>query len=598
MNTALEAQGNNIIIFDFEVFKYDTLLGALVINRTGINCVQTWDLDAVRDFYDAHQNDIWVGHNNSGYDNFILETIVNHRNPYNKSCDIIKKDKRGRLNLKLYNFDLMTMAWKRYSLKLTELLVGKKISTTEVDFDLDRPLANEEKLKTESYNRDDLDQTLYNFNMMFDLFKLRLDIIREFDLDLSYMSVTGTQLAAKVLNSHRIEGIENMKVKPRIYDNLKLENKDLIDFYLNEKFRSNEKAIIHVGNAEISVGAGGIHSAIKQYHTDKAMYFDVSGYYNLIMINNGLLPRTMDEESRKKYIYMYYEQLKMKKTNPVKRGMYKTILLSVFGATMNEYCDFYDPEHGSLITITGQIYLVDLLEKLKDLVTIVQTNTDGLIVEPFDWNDEQKVIEIVEEWEQRTGFVIKKEHVFDLYQRDVNCYFCKDDNGKVVYKGEAVKNYDTSPQSYANCNLFECKEPPIIAKGIIEFLANGVLPETLVYENKYDMTLFQYFCKKNTFDYTQYEVTDKDTSETNLKRLSGIDRVFAWNDPTKSGMVYKYKNVDGKTKKAKISNLPPSVFLYDDDIRSEEVSKELSEKIDYDYYVGRIYERCTEFVRV
>lgn len=589
----------NIIIFDFEVFRYDTLLGAKIFSEKGIETFQTWDLKEIRSFYYEHQEDIWVGHNNSGYDNFILEAIVQGKDPYKRNYEIIKLNIRPRLKIKLYYFDLMNQAYKRYSLKLTELLIGKKIHTTEVDFDLERKLTDEEKLQTEDYNRDDLEQTLYNFTMLYDLFKLRLDIINEFGLTLDCMSVTGTQLAAKVLNSHQIEGIENMVVKPKMYDNLKLENQDVIDFYMNERFRTDEKKTVQIGNANITIGAGGIHSAISQYHCEKALYFDVSGYYNLVMINLDLLPRTMNKESRDKYIYMYHEQLKMKKTNPVKRGLYKTILLSVFGATTNEYTDFYDPWNGKLITISGQIFLIDLLEKLKDLVTIVQTNTDGIIVVPNDWNNEQKVIDIVCEWEERTGFVIKKEHVYDLWQRDVNCYFCKDDDGKIIYKGEAVKNYDIGRQSYANCNLFECKEPPIIAQGIIEFLVNKKLPEQLVEENKKNLILFQYFCKKLSYDYTQYEVTYLDTEETYTSKLLGMDRAFAWNSgKDKQGIVYKYKDRDGKLSKSKIANLPDSVFIYDEDIRDESVAKKLSEEIDYNYYIERIYERITEFMPV
>ena len=56
--------------------------------------------------------------------------------------------------------------------------------------------------------------------------------------------------------------------------------------------------------------------------------------------------------------------------------------------------------------------------------------------------DEKKIIGIVEEWEQRTGFVIKKEHKYNLWQRDVNCYFCVDEKGVIEYKGDALKNYD------------------------------------------------------------------------------------------------------------------------------------------------------------
>ena len=58
-------------------------------------------------------------------------------------------------------------------------------------------------------------------------------------------------------------------------------------------------------------------------------------------------------------------------------------------------------------------------------------------------------------------------------------------------------------------------------------------------------------------------------------------------------MVYKRK-FDGK--KAKVSNLPDSVFVYNEEILSNETIKKLQDKIDYDYYVKRIQERILEFV--
>ena len=60
-----------IVIFDFEVFKYNTLLGAIVINDGEINLFQSWDLDEIKNFYKEHINDIWVGHNNERYDNLL-----------------------------------------------------------------------------------------------------------------------------------------------------------------------------------------------------------------------------------------------------------------------------------------------------------------------------------------------------------------------------------------------------------------------------------------------------------------------------------------------------------------------------------------------
>ena len=40
-----------VIIFDFEVFAYDTLLGATIIDKDGTKSIfQTWNLDDIRSF--------------------------------------------------------------------------------------------------------------------------------------------------------------------------------------------------------------------------------------------------------------------------------------------------------------------------------------------------------------------------------------------------------------------------------------------------------------------------------------------------------------------------------------------------------------------
>ena len=150
---------NSLIIFDFEVFKYDTLLGAKIINNDNVQLYQTWNLEEIKEFYNNHKdNSIWIGHNNSGYDNWILSSIVRNKNPYKTSKDIIENGRRFKfenLPIKLYYYDLMAV--KQTSLKTLEAFEGKNISESEVDFDIDRPLTDLEKQLTESYNRDDFD---------------------------------------------------------------------------------------------------------------------------------------------------------------------------------------------------------------------------------------------------------------------------------------------------------------------------------------------------------------------------------------------------------------------------------------------------------
>ena len=583
---------SNIIIYDFEVFKYDTLLGAIIINDDECFILQTWNLDEIRNFYKKNINSIWIGHNNSGYDNFILESIIKKKNPYDTSQELIHSTNRfQKLTLHLYYYDIMSRHFG--SLKAIEGSEGKKISESEISFNIDRRLLDKEKIEVESYNLDDLNQTYDNFISTIDEFNLKLDIAKEFNLSLDVLNMTSTQIAEKVLGAKQIKGIETQYVAPKMYDNLQVKNQELIDFYLNEEFRNGKNIEIMLCGVEHKIGSGGIHGAKKKYHCDFAYYFDVSGYYNLIMILLNLLPRTIPKEGKKLYEYMYHEQLKLKKTNPRKRAIYKEILLAVFGATLNEYCGFYDPNHGTLITMVGQMYAVDLIEKLEGKFDLIQSNTDGIIAAPLPGVTEEDAINIINEWQERTGFVLKLEKVYNIHQRDVNNYMFVEGSGKVHVIGEAVKYYNTWENVLLK-NCFYSKEPLITHQAIVEFFVNNKLPEQVIEENKNKLRLFQYICKKGSYDYCVYEITNLETNEITQEKVQNINRVFASNSELELGMIYKIKT----NSKAKISNLPDNIFIYNEEILSKKAVNKLIDKIDYSYYIKRSYERIAEFIDI
>lgn len=579
-----------IVVFDFEVFRYDVLLGAIEITADGKKLFQSWDLEEIKQFYLDNEDSIWVGWNNQAYDNFILQAIVQGA-PQNKikaySDQLIAQHIRGRLRMKLHSFDLMAQSKGYLSLKTTEAYDGHKISESEVDFNLDRPLTRNEILDTESYNRDDLNQTMHNLleTGLWKDFELRLQIIEEFGLSFKALEYTGTQTAEVVLGAEKIEGIENMLVKPVLWPTLRLENEQVKEFYLSEAFRRNEHIKVNICGAEHTLGAGGIHAALRKYHADSALYFDVSGYYNLIMILLDLLPRSIPKEGRERYKYMYHEQLRLKKIDPRKRAVYKTILLSVFGAMMNEWCKFYDPQQGLLVTVSGQLYIIDLLEKLVGKIQVIQSNTDGVIVLPINGTTEDEILAIINEWVERTGFVLKIEHIFDIHQRDVNCYIYNDDQGNSHSVGECFRQY------------LSAKEAWIIAECCKNYFSKHMLPEDTIKENMHNLKMFQFVCKKQSFDYMMYETEDVEGNKTSTK-LQNVNRVFALKPTNYVGMVYKYKNEKKGVKKAKVSNLPDSVFVYNDEILSDKAANELGELIDWQYYADRAYERIATFYQV
>lgn len=591
----------NIAIFDFEVFRYDTLLGYGFVDLKTGKCAykQTWDLNEMRELYNTYGADtIWVGWNSNHYDDLIFEAIVkNQVSPFVKSKELIGQKWKPFCRFPFFGYDLLNGFLNPPSLKLTEALEGDSIDTTEVDFDLQRPLTAEERAQTEQYNMSDLKRTYKNFCKFKGKFELRIAMINEFNIPLQQgLRMTGTQIAAAALGAKAVPGIENQKIKPVLYPTLQVKNQQMIDWFLGEKFREKENIRLNICNTTVNFAAGGAHSECNKYHAKKAMYADISGYYNLVMMNFDLLPRTLDEAGKERYKFMYHEQLRLKKIDPGKRKIYKTICLSVFGAMNNEHTDFYDPQKALLVTSSGEMFMLDLLEKLDGLGTAFNVNTDGIMFEPFDWNDEEKIRNIIQEWVERNGFAVKTGIITDYHGRDVNCYVMREPDGELCFKGEAVKNYDISDKAFAEGAFFNCKEPPIIAKGIVAAFMDGILPEQFVEQNKNDMKLYQYTCKKNTFDYLAYKMTTINTGSIAEYQIQSPSRCFAKRDVSSVGTIIKHRTKNGKHTFAKVQNLPDNVFIWNDEILSEDAVNKITPQIDYKYYVNRIYERINEFL--
>ena len=601
-----------LTIYDFEIFPYSHLLGTITINEDGSKeLYQTWSMEDMKDLYNDTVNDtIWVSHNGLHYDQPIFQEILKGRNPYTLSRKIVKDGYNARSYLPMMEFDCMKVRRTPFSLKLTELISGRSIETTEVDFDLPRELNYDEKILTEGYNKADLEQTLYNFEKFYSQFQLRINIGQTFNISIKdSLKLTEAQLAARVLNVQKDDSLKYKPVFPKIWPTLQIKNQKVIDWYLNQEYM-NSNLTINLCGCEHTLGKGGIHAALLKVFFDKVLYADVGGYYNRIMMNLDLFPRSMSEESKQTYRRMFQDQLSMKgipeKANA--RKSYKTILLAVFGSMNNEYCEFYDPYNFYLVTLSGQLYIVDLLEKLEGLVKAVQSNTDGIMLHIIDPKNEDLVRKIIHEWEERTGFEMEIGNLFKLYQRDVNCYFCLDEKGNVDYKGEVI-NYITDDKAYGACKLFDASNPPIIAKGIIDFLLFDILPEETVQKYKTVLTNFQYQCKKGTFDYLTYDTINlvkgknKKPKEELISSeiIKPLNRAFAakieYNDLGDAIIhtVVKHKDPTKKgTSAQKVANLPESVFIYNKDINN--AYEVLKGKINYQYYIDKIYEKILEFL--
>ena len=63
-----------MLIYDYEVFKHDTLLG--VLNEETGEVRQVWNIPEIKDMIEAGLKNIWIGYNCEHYDKILSHGIL------------------------------------------------------------------------------------------------------------------------------------------------------------------------------------------------------------------------------------------------------------------------------------------------------------------------------------------------------------------------------------------------------------------------------------------------------------------------------------------------------------------------------------------
>ena len=211
--------------------------------------------------------------------------------------------------------------------------------------------------------------------------------------------------------------------------------------------------------------------------------------------------------------------------------------------------------------------LVDLLENLEPYCKLVQSNTDGIIIIP---TDEDKVKEVVKDWEERTKMVMEISYGVKIVQKDVNNYVFKKDNGDIKCVGGYVAQY--KPRGLR-------RTLSIIDKALTEHLINDVSIEDYIHNNN-DPLDYQIISKVGkTYDRVFYEVDGKEVP-TNF-----VNRAFAGFTP---GRLYKQKT--GKNKEL-VANHPTNTFIWDRAVNDLDIAK-----IDKQWYIDMTYKRLQDYL--
>lgn len=571
-----------MIIFDFEVFKYDWLV--VFYDTTDNNLIGIVnDVDQLNDYIKKNQRKLYVGFNTKHYDDLILKGLLLGESPKYISDKIIKENKTYKLyqiinfkSIDFYSLDI-SLDFMRGSLKEFEGYLGLNIAESEVSFEIGRKLTDEELKQSIEYCKQDVRATYELIKISKNSVLAKLQLIKHFGLPVRYISKTNTKLASIILNANNrlyTDELEPFKAPKE----LQLNNKEVYDFYCNNTIDYDKKLKIDIAGVPHILAYGGLHGAIKKYRHEGEMWvLDVASYYPSLMINYDYISRGIAKDGKERFIKIYHDRLNYKANgNDQLAFIYKIIINSVFGAMKDEYNGLYDPRQCNNVCILGQLLLIDLIEKLEPYCKLIQSNTDGIIIIPFN---EQKITEIYHEWEQRTHMTLELKTGKALYQKDVNNYILVTDK-EIKVRGSYVSQAKGCKTNNSGTKIRKTKS--IIDTAVVQYFVNKVSPDITI-NNCNDLLEFQIITKTGkTYYKTVWNINDEEIE------VNRVNRVYATKQ-TKYGKVYKYKQLENGIQKALIAGLPEHCYV-------DNKNKFTINDLDKDWYISETWNRINDFI--
>ena len=546
-----------LIFFDFEVFKHDWLVVAINPLEQRKTIIIN-DPEKLKEFYQENKKKIWIGYNSRSYDQYILKAILLDFNPKAVNDWIIIKGRKGwefssMFNqIPLYTYDCMN---KFYSLKQLEGFMGNDVRETSVPFDVDRKLTEEELQQTVKYCTHDVEQTMEVFLRTKANFDAHMNLLKTFNLGLRNISKTQAQLSALALGCSRKDWMDEWDLQ--LVDTLRIKKyADVIKWFTDPANHDYSNRLnIDVCGVPHVFGWGGLHGAPAEplHRKGLLLHVDVTSFYPSIMIRYDMLSRNVHDKAVYKQIYDTRVALKAA-GKKAEQAPYKIILNSTYGICKDPSSAAYDPRQANNVCVNGQLLLLDLLEHLEGWIDLIQSNTDGLIIampERFEAADElvdewfDTVDDLCYEWEQRTGMSLGFDVITEIFQKDVNNYLFKFEDGKIERKGAWVK-----PLNDLDNDL------PIVNTALVEYMVHGVPVEKTI-RSCDELKQFQKIVKVSSKYLCGWHNGEKLQDKT--------FRVFASAVPFDT-YIGKVKLKNGVESIEKFGNTPEHCFIWNDDI--------------------------------
>jgi hypothetical protein len=373
--------------------------------------------------------------------------------------------------------------------------------------------------KIEHYNRNDVDITEKLMHHLSDKINLRIQYSQKYGVDIinSCNSDIGKKIIASYYEKETGIKYKDFKDLRTNYDKLPLKEcvSSRIFFETREYKKVLERVMETVINPNIkedkgkkkkkqfeqkvrskylthTMALGGLHSngpAEILTETEEFAYIDIDArsYYPWIIINDGLYPAHLGPAFTKVYKqYIVEERMRIVKDDPVLAYILKIAANAAYGLTKSRYSWLYDPKLTTYICVSGQLYLLMLMEALErhsDCI-VVYSNTDGLTVK-VPRSQTSLFYAICDRWMKYTKFELEFVKYKRMIIRDVN-NFIMFPYGKYV-KAKGVYLYEKDE--------FKGYDYPIIAKAIQDHFNKGIPVEDTINNEK---SIYEFMAAEKT----------------------------------------------------------------------------------------------------
>ncbi len=392
------------------------------------------------------------------------------------------------------HIDIMDVLRGQASLKLYGARFNAQ-KLQDLPYEVGSILSEDEMDNVRDYCENDLKLTQLCYEKLHSDLQLREDLSNKYGLNL--MSLNGAKIAVNVLVKEcGYEGKapsipSTISYTPPKY--IKFKTPQLKEFF--KYIKNHTYLLTDSGNVELpaklrmekvvidgiehKMGNGGLHGSverttIKPKKDEVIIDIDYARLYPSLMINNDFVPHHIDGfmevyktlvESRDqmkidlkklKYGTKDYSDL-----NTTQNGI-KLISNSSFGQLGLRFSKIYDPSALLHITITGQLTLLMVIEKLHlQGFKTFYANTDGITL-CVKKKDEAKVRAITKKFDDETGLMMEYNTFKSCHIRDVNNFINITTDGEVKSKGV-----------YGDIGEEKNPQTPIVYDAVKEYLRTG-----------------------------------------------------------------------------------------------------------------------------